>query len=279
MKKAIQYYALAIVAGSTGIVVPALSSANEIAKPTDAQIAFFEKKIRPILIENCYVCHSEHHKEAGGFRVDDYKAITNEGKSGRAVVPGDSSKSVLLQRVTHPDDSKTMPPDHRLSESQIADLKSWIDDGAAWPPLVIPQGLDQTLEPGVVPNPELKDKHWAWQPLPKVVVPELPTGSNGHAWAKSDVDNFIAAKLEENKITPVDDASKSVLIRRITYDLTGLPPTQEEVYSFLLDESPKAFENVVDRLLESTAFGERWGRHWLDVARSALTSANSPSWN
>ncbi len=244
-----------------------LSFANEADKPTDAQIEFFEKKIRPILVENCYVCHSEHHKEAGGLRVDDYKAITNAGRNGQAVLPGNSAKSVLIQRVTHPDDSKTMPPDHRLSESQIADLKAWIDDGAAWPPLVIPKGLDQTLEPGAVPNSDLKESHWAWQPLQKVSPPELPAGSYGNTWAKTDVDKFVAAKLEENKLAPVEDASKSVLLRRLTYDLTGLPPTQEEVYSFLLDESPKAIENVVDKLLESTAFGERWGRHWLDVAR------------
>ena len=244
-----------------------LSFANEADKPTDAQIEFFEKKIRPILVENCYVCHSEHHKEAGGLRVDDYKAITNAGRNGQAVLPANSAKSVLIQRVTHPDDSKTMPPDHRLSESQIADLKAWIDDGAAWPPLVIPKGLDQTLEPGAVPNSDLKESHWAWQPLQKVSPPELPAGSYGNTWAKTDVDKFVAAKLEENKLAPVEDASKSVLLRRLTYDLTGLPPTQEEVYSFLLDESPKAFENVVDKLLDSTAFGERWGRHWLDVAR------------
>ncbi len=244
-----------------------MSFSNEVGKPSDSQIEFFEKKIRPILVENCYVCHSEHHKEAGGLRVDDYKAITNAGRNGQAVLPGNSAKSVLIQRVTHPDDSKTMPPDHRLSESQIANLKAWIDDGAAWPPLVIPKGLDQTLEPGAVPNSDLKESHWAWQPLQKVSPPELAVGSFGNTWAKTDVDKFVASKLEANKLTPVEDASKSVLLRRLTYDLTGLPPTQEEVYSFLLDESPKAIENVVDKLLESTAFGERWGRHWLDVAR------------
>ena len=267
MKKTFRNFSLALMAGFSALALTAMSKANERDKPSDAQIEFFEKKIRPILVENCYVCHSEHHKEAGGLRVDDYKAITIAGRNGQAVVPGNSAKSILIQRVTHPDDSKTMPPDHRLSEPQITDLKSWIDDGAAWPPLVIPKGLDQTLEPGEVPHSELKESHWAWQPLSKVVAPELASGSFGSAWAKTDVDKFVAAKLEENKLSPVDDASKSVLLRRITYDLTGLPPTQEEVYSFLLDESPKAFENVVDKLLESPAYGERWGRHWLDVAR------------
>ena len=266
MKKAIRKYSLALVTGTCVIATP-VSYANDVGKPSDAQIEFFEKKIRPTLVENCYVCHSEHHKEAGGLRVDDYKAITNSGRNGQAVLPGNSAKSILIQRVTHPDDSKTMPPDHRLSESQIADLKAWIDDGAAWPPLVIPKGLDQTLEPGAVPNSELQQSHWAWQPLQNVTTPELTAGSFGSTWAKTDVDKFVVSKLEANKLTPVDDASKSVLLRRLTYDLTGLPPTQEEVYSFLLDESPKAIENVVDKLLASTAFGERWGRHWLDVAR------------
>jgi cytochrome c553 len=260
-------FCLALTLGTSVAAFSSQASAQQQDKPSAAQLEFFEKKIRPLLADNCYVCHSEHHKEAGGLRVDDYKAITNLGKSGQAVVPGDSAKSILIQRVTHPDDSKTMPPDNRLTEAQIADLKAWIDDGAAWPALVIPDGTDQTLEAGVVPHQELKESHWAWQPLKKVTVPEIAADSANAQWPRTDVDKFVLASLQSKNLGPVDDANKSVLLRRLTYDLTGLPPTQEEVLAFLLDESPKAVETVVDRLLASTAFGERWGRHWLDVAR------------
>lgn len=112
---------------------------EDLNKPSEQQLDFFEKKIRPLFVENCYICHSEHHKEAGGLRVDDFRALTLEGKNGAAVVPGHADKSILIKRVAHPDDTKIMPPDHRLSEQQVADLKKWIDDGAAWPALVIPR--------------------------------------------------------------------------------------------------------------------------------------------
>ena len=236
-------------------------------KPSDAQLDFFEKKIRPIFVDNCYVCHSEHHKEAGGLRVDDFKAITNEGKNGSAVVPGSSAKSLLIQRVAHADDKKIMPPDNRLTEAQIEDLRKWIDDGAAWPALVIPEGLDQSLEPGATPHQSLRENHWAWQPLKQVAAPELDADSPLAGWARTDVDNFVAAKLDENNLRPVEDAGKSILLRRLSYDLTGLPPTQSELLEFLLDDSPEAIETAVDRLLNSKAYGERWGRHWLDIAR------------
>jgi ParB-like chromosome segregation protein Spo0J len=241
--------------------------ATEEAKPKPEDIEFFEKKIRPVFVENCYICHSEHHKEAGGLRVDDFRAITNAGKNGPAVVPGDAEASLLIKRVSHVDDSKIMPPDHRLSEQQIADLKSWINRGAAWPALVIPKEIDQTLEAGVVPHQDLKETHWAWQPLREVVPPSLPKDSRLAAWPKNDVDIFIATKLAEKELTPVGDANKGLLLRRLFYDLTGLPPTEEDLLAFLLDDSSNATESVVNRLLESREYAERWGRHWLDVAR------------
>ncbi len=201
------------------------------------------------------------------MRVDDFKAITKNGKSGAAVVPGNSESSVLIKRVTHPDDAKAMPPKHRLSDAQINDLKQWIDDGAAWPALILPPDLSQTLEEGVNPHPELKESHWAWQPLRHAEPPQLPDDSPLHGWARTDVDKFVASKLIEKGLEPVEDAQKEVLLRRVTYDLTGLPPTEDELKAFINDSSPKALETVVNRLLDSKAFGERWGRHWLDVAR------------
>ena len=245
---------------------PLSASAADPRKPTDEQLQFFEKKIRPLFVENCYICHSEHHKEAGGLRVDDFRAITLESKNGAAVVPGNVDKSLLIKRVSHPDDSKIMPPDHRLSEQQIEDLKHWIADGAAWPPVVIPDGVDQSLDRRIV-HEELKAKHWAWQPLQPTKAPELASDHPLANWARNDVDRFIASRLHEQGLQPVSDASKPALLRRLTFDLTGLPPTSDELLAFSLDESDSAVETVVDRLLASKAYGERWGRHWLDVAR------------
>ncbi len=252
--------------GLYSVIATAVLATDDQPKSNDEQLAFFEKKIRPLFIENCYICHSEHHKEAGGLRVDDLRAITHAGPNGAAVVPGKADKSLLIARVTHRDDAKLMPPDHRLSDQQIDDLKKWIDDGAAWPALVIPKDIDQSLDKRVV-HEELKASHWAWQPLKSVTVPELEPDHPLASWARTDVDKFIAKGLIDNGLTPVGDASKATLLRRLTFDLTGLPPTEEEILAFALDESDNAVETVVDRLLASKAFGERWGRHWLDIAR------------
>ena len=228
------------------------ASAADPRKPTDEQLQFFEKKIRPLFVENCYICHSEHHKEAGGLRVDDFRAITLESKNGAAVVPGNVDKSLLIKRVSHPDDSKIMPPDHRLSAQQIDDLKHWIADGAAWPPVVIPDGVDQSLDRRIV-HEELKAKHWAWQPLQPTKAPELAADHPLANWARNDVDRFIASRLHQQGLQPVGDASKPALLRRLTFDLTGLPPTSDELLAFSLDESDSAVETVVDRLLASKA--------------------------
>ncbi len=268
--KGILVLLLAAMAGQCGVL-----AANEAAKASPEQLEFFEREIRPLFVENCYLCHSEHHKEAGGLRVDDFRALTDGGNSGAAIVPGDSANSILIKRVTHSDDGKTMPPERRLSEEQIADLKRWIDDGAAWPPLVVPADVDQTLEAGVELYKSLKENHWAWQPLQKVDVPKPSEDSPLANWPRDDVDQFVLAKLQENDLEPVADASKAVLLRRLTYDLTGLPPTESEILGFLLDDSTTAVETVVDRLLDSPAFGERWGRHWLDVARYSESTGSA----
>ncbi len=241
--------------------------AQDSASPKAEDLEFFEKKVRPVLVENCYVCHSQDHKEAGGLRVDDYRALIRGGANGPAVVPGDSSKSLLIQRITHADDKKTMPPDYRLSESQIQDIRTWIDGGAAWPPLVIPTDIDQSLDPNAKLHPELHENHWAWQPLSSPTVPVLPAENPLFKWPKVDVDHFIAQRLSQAELSPSSDAARATLIRRLSYDLTGLPPSEDDFLSVLLDDSPQAIESYVDRLLKSPAFGEKWGRHWLDVAR------------
>lgn len=245
----------------------ALLTASETEPLSEAKLEFFEKRIRPLFYNNCYNCHSADNKEAGGLRVDDINALLKGGNSGPGVVPGDPDNSVLIARVTHPNDDRTMPPDNRLEEIQIEDLKQWIREGAVWPSLELPADADQTYEEGVVPNEYLLGSHWAWQPLATPEVPEIPMDSPLAFWHKSPIDKFVLSRQLKLGLAPTKDASRATLLRRLSYDLTGLPPTEDELLAFLLDESPSALETVVDRLLESPAFGERWGRQWLDVAR------------
>lgn len=237
-----------------------IGSALGAAEPEASKIEFFEKKIRPILVENCYTCHSADTKPSGGLRVDDRNGLVVGGNSGPALVVGNPQASLLLQRIQHDDPKKVMPKEgEKLTPAQRQDLSTWIKDGAAWPKERIPSSLTRA-------NPEyekLKKEHWAWQPLTSPKVPTVAQTS----WAESDVDRFILAKLEEKKLSPVSDADRLTWIRRVTYDLTGLPPSPQEITAFVNDATSHAFARVVDRLLESPAFGERWGRHWLDVAR------------
>ncbi|VTS02881.1 PSD1 and planctomycete cytochrome C domain-containing protein [Tuwongella immobilis] len=229
--------------------------------PDDAQkLAFFEAKIRPMLISHCYACHSAETKPAGGLRVDDRNGLLTGGNTGPAIVPGDPKSGQLLKRVVSSAGKRRMPSegDH-LTDSQIADLTRWIAEGAVWPQVKASANLGK-LKPEI---DALKQTHWAWQPLQNPKIP-VPTQRN---WVRDPVDAFVLAKLEAAKLAPVGDASKSALLRRVTFDLTGLPPTLAELDAFERDTSPAAFEKVVDRLLASPRFGEHWGRHWLDLAR------------
>jgi hypothetical protein len=225
-----------------------------------ARLDFFEKKVRPILVNNCYTCHSASTKPSGGLRVDDRTGLLTGGNSGPAVVPGDPDKGSLLRRVTSKDDKQRMPREGKpLTPDEIANLAAWIKDGAAWPAVKPPASFGK-------PKPKyeaLKKEHWAWQPLTDPKPPAVADVS----WPRDDIDRFILAKLEDKGLKPVSDANRVALLRRVTFDLTGLPPSPAEVEAFLADPAPDAFAKVVDRLLASPGFGERWGRHWLDVAR------------
>jgi hypothetical protein len=235
------------------------SAAGAAATPEDEHIAFFEKKIRPMLSAHCYQCHSADTKAAGNLRVDDRNGLVLGGDAGPAVIAGKPEESLLLERVDH-NAKKVMPKEgDLLSETEIADLTQWIKDGAAWPREKIPVYIGKKRED----YEELKKRHWAWQPLSQ---PQAPAVADA-AWPRSDVDRFVLAGLEAKKLAPVKDADRGTLIRRATFDLTGLPPTPAEIAAFEKDEAPDAFARVVDRLLASSQFGERWGRHWLDVAR------------
>ena len=192
--------------------------------------------------------------------MDDLNGLLTGGNNGPAVVPGDPDKSLLIQRVTHTEQRLLMPKESDpLNESQIADLRTWIIDGAAWPAEAIPEDLGKVT----AKYDNLRKTHWAWQPLSQPAVP----GVSDPSWPKGEIDHFVLAELEAEKLPPVADADPATLLRRLTFDLTGLPPSPEAIEAFVRDPSPQAYEKEADRLLASNAFGERWGRHWLDVAR------------
>jgi len=244
------------------VLVIGSPSARADSEPTDEadHITFFEKKVRPILVSHCYSCHSADTKTQGDLRVDDRNGLLLGGNNGPAIVPGDPEHSLLIQRIKGEGRKKQMPREgDLLTDEEIADLSTWIRDGMAWPREHIPSYIGRVR----ADYADLKEHHWAWQPLTRPAAPAV-TDTN---WPLSDLDRFVLAKLEANKLDPVATADRTTLIRRVTYDLTGLPPTPDEVEAFLRDTSPDAWAQVVDRLLASPQYGIRWGRHWLDVAR------------
>ena len=238
----------------------ASTASGPAADLSPSQTQFFENKIRPILANNCYKCHSSQaEKIKGGLLLDSRQGLLKGGESGPAIVPGDPEQSRLIKAVRYTDSDLQMPPkDKRLSDAEIADLTTWVRMGAPDPRIAAPDYKAPAQEGRA---------HWAWQPLSKPPVPTVTDTS----WPKTPIDNFILAKLEEKRLKPNAPADKRTLIRRATLDLIGLPPTPQEVEDFLKDESPDAFATVVDRLLASPRYGERWGRHWLDVARYSDT--------
>jgi hypothetical protein len=247
--------------------VPAAASGQAIPRDEAARIEFFEKKVRPVLVGNCYTCHSADTNAKSGLRVDDHTGLLQGGNRGAAVVPGRPEQSLLIQAVrqTHP--KVKMPPTKRLADREIADLCQWIKDGAAWPRVALPASVGKHR----AKYERQRRGHWAWQPLRE---PNLPAVRNA-AWPRADFDRFILAGLEARGLAPVGDADRPTLLRRLTFDLTGLPPTPAEMSSFIADDSPDAVARVVDRLLASPAYGERWGRHWLDLARYAESTGPS----
>jgi mono/diheme cytochrome c family protein len=237
--------------------------ADEISKE---QIEFFEKKIRPVLSENCYKCHSvEQGKSRGNFTLDTRDGIRKGGENGAAVVLGDPAKSPLITSIKTEDEDAVMPPkkeNKKLTAQQIADLEEWIRMGAPDPRI----GPGKKLS-GLTPEARA---HWAYQAVKK---PEAPKVKN-RAWAFTPLDNFILAKIEEKGMAPSPIADKETILRRATYDLIGLPPEPKDIEDFLKDESPYAFAKVIDRLLSSPHYGERWGRYWLDTARYSDTTGD-----
>lgn len=239
------------------------------AIPAEAK-AFFEKKIRPVLAATCYECHSPTHgkKVAGGLVLDSREGTRKGGDSGPVVVPGKPSQSLLIKRLSHSDPEQVMPPSKRLDATVVRDFEEWIRQGAPDPRQdaeVASWEID--LEKG--------RKHWAYQPPQKAAVPRV----RDSAWPRTDVDRFVLAAQEAAGLTPVADADRGTLLRRLSFDLTGLPPSPAEVEAFAASESGEAWESVVDRLLASPRFGEKWARHWLDVARYAESTGKTVNFN
>jgi len=226
------------------------------------QLNFFETRIRPILADSCYRCHSASVNPPKGSLELDWKGGWQKGgDSGPAIVPGDPDKSLLIQAVRYSDPGLQMPPPGKLTDAQINDLVAWVRMGAPDPRTTRPV----PATPGAVSYGGQGKNHWAFKPVTK---PSLPAVKNA-AWVKNDLDRFVEAKLEASGMAGNEMADKQTLIRRAYFDLIGLPPTPEQVQAFVADASPTAFEKVVDGLLASPRYGERWGRHWLDVARYA----------
>lgn len=223
----------------------------------DEREDFFEAKIRPVLVGTCFRCHGDT-KTSGELRIDSRAALLKGGESGPAITPEKPEESLLIRAIQRQDDVSAMPPekDKALRADQVADFVAWIKAGAVWPE------KSARFE---------GHKHWAFEPVRDAASPVV----HDQSWIKTSVDPFIRAKQEAAGVRPAAAATKLALIRRATFDLTGLPPTPAEIAAFAQDTSPKAFEAVVERLLESPAYGERWGRHWLDVVRYADTAGET----
>ncbi len=232
------------------------------AAGSDVQgVDFFEKKIRPVLVEHCYTCHAQTAKKLrGGLLLDSREGVRKGGDSGAAVVPGQPGKSLLI-RALRQEGELAMPPKGKLPATVIDDFVRWVQMGAPDP---------RTAGSSIIPRKvfritEADRKHWAFQPIAKPSPPDV----QDEAWCRSAIDRFILARLEEKGFRPGSPADRYTLIRRATFDLIGLPPSPEAIAAFVRDDSPRAFAKVVDRLLASKEFGVRWGRHWLDGVRYA----------
>jgi cytochrome c553 len=249
--------AIALVGG------PLVLQAAADSKAADDREAFFETRIRPVLAAKCFRCHGAS-KINNGLRVDRRDALIRGGDSGPALVAGRPDQSLLIRAMRQVDDLKMPPaPGSRLPEAVIADFERWIRGGAAWP-----EPADAAWK--TADGAQSGQTHWAFRPVVKRDPPTDPSG-----WSANAVDRFIAQGYRSQALKPVSAALKGVLLRRAYFDLLGLPPTPEEVRAFVADESPTAFEEIIDRLLASPQYGERWGRYWMDVARYADTAGDN----
>ena len=265
------WFSLSLFASGLVGAVSLLSSATARADDpqartaTPAEIEFFESKIRPLLVEHCQECHSDK-KQKGGLRLDQRSFLMTGGDSGPAIDLKQPDKSLLLEVLSYTGDYQ-MPPKGKLPDAEIALIQDWVRKGSPWPD-------EAKKKPGTTKeefNLQARlSRQWAMQPL----QPQNPPAVKNAAWSRTPTDQFVLAKLEAAGLQPAPAADRRTWIRRVTFDLIGLPPTPEEIAAFLSDASPQAFERVIDRLLESPHYGEKWARHWLDLARFAETAGH-----
>lgn len=248
--------------------IPEVARAPFVGTPSLEQTEFFEKRIRPVLVEQCYECHSSGAKSVkGGLVLDSRAGVRKGGDTGAAITAGDPEASLLIQAIRHADPDLAMPK-QKLPANVIADFEAWVKMGAPDPRA---EDTVAAVQARSAIDWAKAREWWSFRPLRKPAAPVVQRTR----WPANDIDRFILARLEQAKLKPEADAERRVLIRRATFDLTGLPPSPPEVDSFLKDRSPDAFAKVVDRLLAAPQYGERWGRHWLDVVRYADTAGDN----
>jgi hypothetical protein len=239
------------------------------AQQSPENTEFFEKKIRPVLVERCYGCHGPAvNPPKAGLRLDSAEGWRKGGERGPEITPGDPESSRLIQAIRYQNPDLQMPPTGRLALEQIADFEAWVKMGAP-DPRTNASGATASSGKRAI-NLAQARRHWAFQQPKERPVPAVRQES----WVRTPVDRFILAKLEEKNVQPAPPADRATLIRRVTFDLIGLPPTPEEVDAFVQDSSPDAYRKVVERLLASPHYGERWARHWLDLVRYAETDGH-----
>lgn len=243
---------------------PAQNAASE---GSPAALEFFERNVRPVLARNCYSCHGSA-QELGGLRLDSRAALLRGGSRGPAVLPGHPEQSLLIKAVKH--DGLKMPLGGKLTDSEIAALEKWVSQGAPWPEET-DKGTPASGDAGLYEK--IRKEHWAFQPIRKPAIPRV----RNSAWSDRPVDRFILAALEKKGLAPSPEVDRQTLARRLSFLLTGLPPTPLEVDLFVRDQAPGTYERLVDRLLSSPHFGEQWARHWMDVMRFGETFGND--WN
>jgi len=255
--RSVRKVAPAVAAPRACLLALVLASSGTLrAEPADSSSeAFFERSVRPVLAGTCFRCHGGD-KVSGGLRVDTREVLLAGGDSGPAIVPGDSDGSLLIRAVRRLDDVSAMPPDAPLTPQQIEHLAAWVKEGAPWP---------------AAASKFTAARHWSLEPVKQIDPPSVQDAN----WPQTSVDLFILAKLEAAGLRPSPPADRRALLRRVTYDLTGLPPTAAEGAAFESDASPDALTKVIERLLASPRYGEHWGRHWLDVVRYADTAGEN----
>ena len=234
-------------------------------EPTAQEAAFFKQEVKPILEKNCFRCHGGEAKLKGHFRITSREGLLKGGDQGPAINLKDPAKSLLLAMISYKDEDHEMPPKKKLEQAQTDTLTKWVQMGIPFPSQDEIQGDSGHKELLVTDSDR---KHWAFQAVKKPTIPKVKDSS----WGKNGIDDFVLARLEKQGLKPNPKASKASLIRRAYYDLIGLPPSPEQVQAFVADKEPNAFEKIVDELLRRPQYGEKWGRHWLDLVRYAETN-------